>query len=165
MLEIGAGAGANFGLLAPEVEYVGAEPHRASRDRLRRAVPPGAVVVDAAAEALPFADGELDAVLATVVLCSVRSPDRAVAEVRRVLRPGGRFVFFEHVAAPRGSRRRAVQRLVAPVSRVVDRGCDPARETWAVLERAGFARLEYDVYDLRLGAFAPGPHLAGVGVR
>jgi ubiquinone/menaquinone biosynthesis C-methylase UbiE len=101
----------------------------------------------------------VDAVLAATVLCSVRDQDAALAEIRRVLRPGGRFVFFEHVAAPRGTWTRLLQRATAPFSRVFDHGCDPSRETWRSLERARFR-------DLRLGWFARGgwPFVAGVGV-
>ena len=110
--------GANFGLLHPEVRWTGLEPHPATRARLRRDAV-GRTVLPAPAEAIPLEDGSVDAVLATVVLCSVRSPERAVAEVCRVLRPGGRFVFFEHVAAPRGSWRRARQRWSRPLSRLL----------------------------------------------
>jgi SAM-dependent methyltransferase len=86
VLEIGVGRGANFGLLHPDVRWTGLEPHRATRARLPRDAV-GRSVLDAPTEAIPLEDGSVDAVLATVVLCSVRSPERAVAEVCRVLRP------------------------------------------------------------------------------
>lgn len=76
----------------------------------------------------------------------MRDQEQAIAEVRRVLRPGGRFVFTEHVAAPGGTWRRRVERLVAPATRLLDCGCDPTRETWRVLEEAGFAGLDLAWY-------------------
>ncbi len=164
VLEIGVGRGANFGLLHPDVRWTGLEPHRAARSRLRPDAV-GRTVLDAHAEAIPLQDGSVDAVLATVVLCSVRSPERAVTEVCRVLRPGGRFVFFEHVAAPRGSWRRARQRLVAPASRMLDRGCDPSRETSQVLAAAPFRELHVEWFELAPRPVVTGPHIAGYGVR
>lgn len=106
VLEIGAGGGANFSRLPHGVDWVGLEPSRRARRRLARS---GHTVLDAPAEAVPLPDDSVDAVVSTIVLCSVADQDRALAEVVRVLRPGGRLVFFEHVAAPRGTWRRRAQ--------------------------------------------------------
>ena len=143
VLELGAGRGANFPLLAPDVAWVGIEPATGLRRRLARK---GHDVLAASAEAIPLSDGSVDAVLSTVVLCSVRDQDRALAETARVLRPGGRFVFFEHVAAPRGTWFRRLQQLGAPFNRAIDYGCHPARETWKALERAPFQELDLQWY-------------------
>ncbi len=83
LLEIGVGQGANVGLLHPEVRWTGLEPHPSPRARLRRDAV-GRTVLPAPAQAIPLPDGSVDAVLATVVLGSVRSPERAVARVCRV---------------------------------------------------------------------------------
>lgn len=143
VLELGAGRGSNFALLGPDVAWVGIEPAGKRRRQLARE---GHQVLAATAEALPLGDGSVDAVLATIVLCSVRDQDTALAEAARVLRPGGRFVFFEHVAAPPGTWFRRWQQASAPVNRVIDHGCDPARETWRALERAPFRELEVRWY-------------------
>ena len=82
------------------------------------------------------------AVIASTVLCSVRDPARALEEVRRVLRPGGRLVFFEHVAGERGSWTSVLQAVYAPLSRLIDHGCDPHRDTAASIRDAGFASVE-----------------------
>ena len=154
VLEIGAGSGANFGLLGGDVTWTGLEPRRRRRRALEERP-----VIDGVAEDIPLPDGSVDAVLATTVLCSVRSQEQALAEVLRVLRPGGRFVFFEHVAAPGGTWQRRWQSLIAPCSRFADAGCDPSRETWTAVQRAGFA-------SLRLEWFARGswPFIGGEGV-
>ena len=75
--------------------------------------------------------------VATAVLCSVADQDQVLAEVRRVLRPSGAFVFFEHVLAPAGTWSHRLQRCWAPLSRRLD-GCDPARQTWRAIKAAGF---------------------------
>ena len=140
VLEIGAGRGRNFDLLAPGVTWIGAEPDPGFRERLAETArrhghrePP----LPASAESLPLADASVDAVLATVVLCSVRDQDAALAEIGRVLRPGGAFVFAEHVGATLGSFKRRAQRAFAPLSRRFDHGCDPTRDTEAALRRSG----------------------------
>ena len=102
VLEIGAGKGANFGLLPGQVRWVGLEP--AGRRRRRLARGHAGVVLAGIGEQIPLRDHSVDAVISTIVLCSVRDQDRVLTEVRRVLRPGGVFVFCEHVAAPAGPR-------------------------------------------------------------
>lgn len=156
VLELGAGRGANFPLLPADVDWLGLEPANRARRRLARR---GHRVLAASAEAIPLDDDSVDAVLATVVLCSVRDQDRALAETARVLRPGGRFAFFEHVAAPRGTWFRRAQQLAAPVNRALDHGCHPARETWQALERAPFSELA-----LRWYARGRTPYIAGYAV-
>lgn len=169
VLEIGPGRGANFGLLPAGVDWVGVEPSRRLRrqleDRLRadrRRTPQlgDRRAVAAVAERLPLPDRSVDAVVSTTALCSVRDQQRVVAEVHRVLRPGGRFVFFEHVGAPPRTWRSRAERWVAPATRRLDHGCDPTRETWRVLETGGFASLH-----LRWFARGSGRLIGGEAVR
>src|SRR6185295_4957831 len=101
----------------------------------------GAEVRLGTAERLPFPDQSADAVVASLVLCTVRDPAAALREVRRMLRPGGRFVFIEHVGGEPGSRTHRAQRLVKPLWRVLGDGCHPDRDTEAAIREAGFARV------------------------
>jgi ubiquinone/menaquinone biosynthesis C-methylase UbiE len=136
VLEIGAGDGANFGLLHPSVEWVGLEPARRRRAKLaEKAQSHGhrAEPLDAGAEDIPLPDASVDAVLGTAVLCSVTDPGRVLDEVARVLRPGGRALFAEHVAAPAGTATGTVLRLARPFTRTLDHGCDPTRDTEATV--------------------------------
>jgi SAM-dependent methyltransferase len=87
-----------------------------------------------------------------------------LAEVRRVLRPGGAFVFCKHVAAPRGTGVRRWQRALAPWSRRFDAGCDPSRETWLAIERAGFAHVELEWFTLPPRWSVYNPCIAGRAV-
>lgn len=136
-LELGAGTGLNLALYPPAVgELVLTEPspHMAARLRRRAATSPRRPrVVEAGAEALPFADGSFDTVVATLVLCTVPDPAAALAEVARVLRPGGRLLFLEHVrsADPQVARR---QDRILPLWRFCADGCHPNRDTLATLE-------------------------------
>lgn len=140
--EIGAGTGANLAHLGAGVERLTLlEPSPAMLTRLRRRLASGGPAADvsvlrAPAEALPLPDGSVDAVVSTLVLCSVRDPGLALAEVRRVLRPGGVLVVIEHVAAD--GRGVHAQRLIEPAWKVAARGCHLTRDTGAALADAGF---------------------------
>jgi ubiquinone/menaquinone biosynthesis C-methylase UbiE len=134
-LEIGAGQGANLAHYTSSVsELVITEPSPHMLARLRRAVagePPAAghwELVQAGAQALPFADGSFDTVVCTYVLCSVADPRRALEEIARVLRPGGRYLFMEHVRAEEGLLGR-FQDAVEPLHTLVAAGCHPNRRT------------------------------------
>jgi len=166
VLEIGPGTGVNLAYLPPGARWVGIEPNAYLRRRLlaeaaRRGV--DAEVRAGTAERLPTADGSVDAVVSTLVLCSVPDQAAALAEIRRVLRPGGRFVFVEHVAAPKGTLMRHAQELATPLWSALADGCHPARDTLAAIERAGFARVEHESFDVP--AALSSPHVAGVAVR
>lgn len=146
VLEIGAGTGANLAHYGSGVtELVLAEPDRHMRRRLRsRVAPARGRVVDAPAERLPVADASVDVVVATLVLCSVADPARALGELRRVLVPGGTLVFIEHVAAHDNPARRRWQERLEPAWKRVFGNCHLARDSEAAIARAGFAfeRLE-----------------------
>jgi ubiquinone/menaquinone biosynthesis C-methylase UbiE len=143
VLEIGAGTGTNLRHYPSEVtEVVAVEPEPYLRARLSEATASAAgavTVVDAAAERLPFDDGSFDAAVSSLVLCSVEDTARALAEVARVLRPGGQLRFLEHVASPHAARRRAQRLADATVWPRLSGGCHLGRDTTALLEAAGFA--------------------------
>jgi SAM-dependent methyltransferase len=150
VLEIGAGTGANLAFYpASGLErLVLAEPDARMRARLEaklRAAPRPEVEVAAAPGApLPFADASFDWVVGTLVLCTVPDPEGVLAEVRRVLRPGGRFAFIEHVAADDDPGRAKWQRRVEPLWKRLADGCHVTRRTEAAIAAAGFTfeRLE-----------------------
>ena len=104
LLEVGAGTGGNFPFYPRDARAACAEPSREMllRAREKPERPAGAALFQSVAEALPFADGTFDAAFATLVFCSVASPAGAFAELRRVVRPGGRVALVEHVR-PRGA--------------------------------------------------------------
>ncbi len=167
VLELGPGAGGNLRHYHQDVRWLGIEPNAAARRQTRHAATAlgrRALVLPGRAEDLELADASVDAVVCSFVLCSVTDPSAALAQVHRVLRPGGRFVFAEHVAAPAGTVVRRGQRLVAAVTGLFD-GCRPDRETGTAITSAGFQIVDLHRY-LMPGPFGAGiPHLAGAAER
>lgn len=164
VLELGPGTGGNLRYLPTGLRWIGVEPNIHMHPvLLSRAadLDLDARVVLGAGESLDVPSASVDAVVCTLVLCSVRDQAAVLAEVRRVLRPGGRFVFLEHVAAPRGSWLRWLQSFVAPVWSICGHGCRPDRETWRALEAAGFRRLDCRRFEMD-GLPLVAPHIAGV---
>jgi ubiquinone/menaquinone biosynthesis C-methylase UbiE len=144
VLELGAGTGHNlehYTDAVTELVMTEPDPHMASRLRDRLAKEPGApgnpTVVEASAEDLPFDDGSFDTVVATLVLCTVGDPQRALAESRRVLVEGGRLLYIEHVRSTRPGLGRWQDRLERPWG-FLAAGCHPNRPTDQALADAGF---------------------------
>jgi len=135
VLEIGAGTGLNARHYPGDVELVLSEPDEAMADRLRDRVGKlkrPATVVLAGAEALPFADGVFDTVVSTLVLCTVPDQEAALREVHRVLKPGGRLLFIEHVRSDSPRWARWQDRLNTPW-RAFAEGCNCNRATLETL--------------------------------
>jgi SAM-dependent methyltransferase len=135
VLDLGSGTGRNLPLLPPGVAVVAVDPHPDALARARRRAP-GAALVLARAEALPFRDDAFDTVLSGLVLCSVDDPALALAEAGRVLRPGGALRLLEHVR--HGGLRGALQDLVQPAWTAISGGCRPNRRTEEAVAAAGF---------------------------
>ena len=151
VLEIGIGTGANFSHYGRATRWVVAiEPsagmNRRARRNLKNAWVPVRLVA-AEAERLPFPDGAFDAVIAVLVLCTVPDPGKALAEARRVLAPGGRLLFFEHVRA-REPRLERWQHRLQPVWGRLAGGCHLARDTERQIADAGFAIEAIDRFHL-----------------
>ncbi|HEX6691633.1 MAG TPA: class I SAM-dependent methyltransferase [Burkholderiales bacterium] len=137
VLEVGAGTGSTLGLYPKAVtRLVLAEPDPHMRRKLLEKR--GTIEVsDAAAERLPFEDASFDAVVCSLVLCSVPDQRAALAEIARVLRPGGRLVFLEHVAADGKPDRLKWQGRIEPVWKHLMGNCHLTRRTEAAIAAAG----------------------------
>ena len=150
VLEIGVGTGLSFPHYPPGVELVGVEPSEPMLRRARRRAAElgrDVTLIEAPAEQLPFDDDTFDTAVSLAVLCSVDEPARALAEVRRVLRPGGRFVFLEHVRAEDSGLAAWQDRLERPWGWVAG-GCHPNRRTLEAIEGAGFEPVDVERRDL-----------------
>lgn len=143
VLEIGAGTGFNFEYYPDGATVVATEPNP---HMLRRAEPRarnrGIELRAAPAERLPFPDGSFDTVVSSGVFCSVDDPRKALTEVHRVLRPGGRLRFSEHVQGQRPARR-LMQRTLDPLHYRLFR-CHIGRDTLGLMREAGFELDELD---------------------
>jgi ubiquinone/menaquinone biosynthesis C-methylase UbiE len=166
LVEIGSGAGANLRYLPRELRVIGVEPNPFMHShflREARAADRSVQLVQGYGEALPFPDASVDAVLSTLVLCSVGDMAGVLGEVLRILKPGGRFLFVEHVAAEEGTVLRRIQRLVRPAWRRIGDGCEPDRTTEKDLLRAGFRMVSIDRFSVPLPLVSP--HIAGVAEK
>lgn len=149
------------------IHVVAAEPDPGMRSRAQQAARAASApieVVAARAEQLPFADARFDTVLASCVLCTVADPDAALAEMARVLRPGGRLRLYEHVRATDRRQARWQDRLERPWG-WVGRGCHPNRDTVAAIARAGLDVVELDDFDFDVMPALVRPHVLGVAER
>lgn len=171
VLEIGAGTGANFPYYTEAaVSVVAVEPDPFMARRAREKVKQARVPIDlrqAPAEVLPFGDETFDTVVATLVLCSVKDPAKALAEIRRVLRPGGQLRFYEHVRYdhPFGA---FWQDVATPIWRWAGAGCHPNRDTARAIREAGFVIQEMELTKPVPPVPPMGiarPHIRGVALR
>ncbi len=172
VLEIGPGTGKNLAYFPAEITWVGVEPNPFMLPYLLQAIrglgwPAGRFQIepgDPQGDRLPVEDESVDAVVSTMVLCSVPHPAGSLQEVLRVLKPGGEFLFIEHVAASCGTGLRLFQDLLQPVWSLAAEGCHPNRETWNTISRAGFARVEIEHYRFP-GGHLVGPRISGRAVK
>jgi SAM-dependent methyltransferase len=137
---------------------------RARAEQAARRARVAVEVVDGRAEALPFPDATFDTVVASLVLCTVPDPAQALAEARRVLRPGGTLRFYQHVRADDPRLARWQDRLERPWSWVA-LGCHPNRDVVAAITAAGFHLLELDRFDFQCMPPLVRPHILGVAQR
>lgn len=152
VVELGPGTGANLRYYRPGTRLVAIEPNPHMHPALERASARSGIHLDlraVGAEATRLPRGGVDAVVATLVLCTVPDPAAALAEVRRILRPGGRLLLIEHVAAPDRTWLAALQRLIRGPWRWAFEGCDLRRSTAELVADAGFAEVHLERYRLR----------------
>lgn len=151
VLEIGAGTGANLPFYGATVESLTVtEPEAAMAHRLERRICEQSRPVDlvrAPAENLPFEAGQFDVAVSTLVLCTVDDQLQALDELRRVLKPGGRLLFVEHVRSDEPRLAHWQDRLNG-VSRVMGHGCNCNRPTLDTIRAAGFTIMELEVDEL-----------------
>ena len=170
VLELGCGDGDHFRLYPEGVsELVAIEPEENLRRRSSQAAKEAACpvsIVSGFAESLPFGDGEFDAAVAALVLCSVTDQQAALAELMRVIRPGGELRFFEHVKADSGVQA-AAQVVVQPVWAQLGGNCHLARETEQAIVDAGFEVERCERFEFAPGFVQKlaGPHILGLARR
>lgn len=148
VVELGPGTGANFRYYSPGTQVIAIEPNLRMHPRLRRKAAQHALKLDVrtrGAESIDLPDKSFNFICATMLLCSVKDPAAVLAEVHRVLSPGGRFVCIEHVQAPAnhpGLRR--LQRAIRGPWRWLLEGCNLCNQTERALRAAGFRELQIE---------------------
>jgi ubiquinone/menaquinone biosynthesis C-methylase UbiE len=170
VVEVGAGSGANFSHYPPSVEEVLAvEPEPYLRERARRAAAAAPVpvrVLDGGADLLPGEAASFDAGVVALVLCTVPDQQRALAELFRVIRPGGELRFYEHVVAQSKWEARLQRLADATFWPHVAGGCHLACDTTAAIGQAGFQISKCERFPFSPAAFLPpDPHVLGAARR
>jgi len=168
VVEIGSGVGANFRYVQPGTTVIAVEPNPYMHRSLRLAAERRGIALeirDVVGERIDLPDSSADAVISSLALCTVSNPSQVVAEVHRVLRPGGRYSYLEHVAAREGTPTRGVQRMVRRPWAWVFEGCSCERDLEAVIRSAGFSSVENRRYRIH-SPFVPfNTQIAGTAVR
>ncbi|MBX7171316.1 MAG: class I SAM-dependent methyltransferase [Pyrinomonadaceae bacterium] len=168
VLEIGPGTGVNFEYLPSEIEWIGIEPNELFwKDLNEKAEIKGieSEIVKGEGSMIPIPNETIDFVLVTLVLCSVYDPVQMISEIKRILKPNGKLIFIEHVAAEKGTNLRFFQELFNPIERLMADGCNCNRETWKLLENAGFQSVE--ISHRKINGLIPfvSPHIVGFAIK
>ena len=166
VLEIGAGTGANFDYYPEALDLWMLEPSPYMRNYLHekaKEAEQDVHIISGYAEEIPAPDNRFDAVVTTLVLCTVNDVERSLKEIFRVLKPGGKFHFIEHVAASKKSWLRTLQNGIEPLWKVMADGCHPNRETGEMIRESQFRDIEIERTRLRLPIV--GPHIIGSAIK
>lgn len=167
VVELGSGVGANLRYLPAGARLIAIEPNPYMHARLRRAARRHGVdleIRNVVGEQIDLPDGQAEAVISSLVLCSVRDPEAVLAEIRRILRPGGRFSFAEHVVARPRTPTRWSQRLLRRPWAWVFEGCSCERDLTSLIASAGFTSVDIDPYRIH-SPFVPfNTHIAGTAI-
>lgn len=148
VVDVGAGNGPTLRYLPPDVRRIHAvEPNPHFHGRLQHAADRHGidlVIHPTPGEHIDLPDDSVDGVMTSWVLCTVADPAAVLTEIRRVLKPGGRFAFVEHVRAPEGTAVRRVQEAIGRPWRWLFEGCHTTRDTAAAIRAAGFRTVGID---------------------
>jgi SAM-dependent methyltransferase len=162
IVELGPGAGVNLPYFQTGITWIGVEPNPYNHDHIRAKASECGLAVQfrgLTGNRLDVPDSSADVVVCTLVLCTVPDPPATLREILRTLKPRGRFVFMEHVAAPEGSSRRRWQKRVKPLWAYLLDGCCPDRETGEAIARAGFDSVNIESFRAPLPLVSP--HISG----
>jgi ubiquinone/menaquinone biosynthesis C-methylase UbiE len=170
VIEVGAGNGLNFSHYPSAVtELVAVEPEAFLRARAEGAARSSSVRItirDGTADALAVPDAAFDAGVASLVLCSVPDQATALAELRRVIRPGGELRFYEHVVSKRPGPARLQRIADRTIRPFLSGGCHAGRDTLAAIERAGFVVEHSERFSFRPNPIdVTSPHILGTARR
>lgn len=169
VLELGCGTGANLEFYSQTKRLVLIEPNRHMCQKLKEKLSVEKLktieILNNRAESLSLADASFDIVVCTLVLCSVKNLEKALSEIYRILRPQGKLIFIEHVAAINNPKRYKWQRRLGFLWKLIAAGCHTARHTENAIVKAGFKISQLDCQSMRGVPPIVRPSIRGVAIR
>lgn len=168
VVEIGPGAGSNLRYYAPDTHVIAIEPNPAMHGHLRANARRYHIDIDIKSidgERIDLADNSVDAVVATLVLCSVAHPEQVLCEIRRILKPGGRYIYLEHVLDHSGTTLRRYQEKLDTLWSWLFDGCHLTRPTHQAIQEAGFSQVHMDCFYMKSRWLPFSPHIFGSAVN
>ncbi|KAH3849287.1 putative methyltransferase-like protein 7A [Dreissena polymorpha] len=170
ILEVGAGSAANLQFFPVNTELTCLDPNtnfvgyiKSNLEKCNKVV--SAEIVQGYAEDMPFKSDTFDVVVSTLVLCSVKDVEKSLREIKRVLKPGGMFVFLEHVADQPKTFIWYSQRFMNPLHRTFADGCETMRNTDQVIANAGFKKVNIDNFKAKGLPFWLRPCIVGTASK
>ena len=163
VLEIGAGTGANLEYLSNAKQITLSEPDKYMRRKLEPLATSSTIPVDLVShpgESLPFKDNTFDSVLTTLVLCMVEDVDKVIKEALRVLKPGGRYYFYEHVIAKRQAGK-LLQKILDPAWKWGTTGCHLQRDLIKNIRNHSYSKICLREFPFSLGLPIVIPNIIG----
>jgi SAM-dependent methyltransferase len=167
VVELGSGVGANLRYLPAGARLIAIEPNPYMHARLRRAARRRGVELEirsVVGERIDLPDASAETVISSLVLCTVSDPAAVLAEIRRILVPGGRFSFAEHVAAKPGTPTRWSQRILRRPWGWVFEGCSCERDLATLIASAGFTSADINSYRIHSPFLPFNTHIAGTAI-
>jgi SAM-dependent methyltransferase len=167
VVELGSGVGANLRYLPPDARLIAIEPNPYMHSRLRRAARRRGVELEirnVVGEGIDLPDASVETVISSLVLCTVTDPVAVLAEIRRILAPGGRFSFAEHVAARPRTPTRWSQRIMRRPWAWAFEGCSCERDLTSLITSAGFASVDITPYRIHSPFLPFNTHIAGTAI-
>lgn len=168
VVELGPGTGVNMRYYAPGTRVIAIEPNPVMHPRLRSAADQYDVDLEIRqldGASVDVADGSVDGVVGTLLLCGVDDPARVISEAHRLLKPGGTYFFIEHVASPVGTTNRRVQRVLFRPHRWLFNGCEITRDTEAIIRSGPFDDVDIDDVDRGRGALWVRHQIVGTATK
>ena len=170
ILEVGAGTGANLAYYPDTVnELIISEPDKFMRkklsEKLRSFDIKNVIIKDFGMEDINLADNSVDCVISTLVCCSVNCPHKSLHQAYRVLKPGGKLIFMEHVAAENNSKRLKWQNRINPIWKLISGNCHTNRETEKYIKQAGFSIQNIQKASMRKAPAIVRPTIRGIAIK
>jgi len=168
VVEIGSGTGENMRYLKKGTHLIAVEPNIHMHENLRKTADKYGIYLEIKSlvgEAIDLADNSCEFVVSTLVLCTVNDLQECLLQIKRILKPSGKFVFIEHVGAREGSFLSGIQNLLHKPWHYCFEGCHTNRDIQPVIESAGFSDLRIETYNLYSPIVPIIPQIRGIAIK